>query len=75
MTEDIIRAIEDILKRGGGIQATGPCADQHYSEYLRSRHSLGPGKDMQTLDRFNDLVSQEFAPEQTPEGKKKAVGG
>lgn len=30
---------------------------------------------MQTLDRFNDLVSQEFAPEQTPEGKKKAVGG
>ena len=32
-------------------------------------------KAMQTLDRFNDLVSPEPAPEQAPESKKKAAGG
>ena len=30
---------------------------------------------MQTLDRFNDLVSPGPTPEQAPEGKKKAAGG
>lgn len=32
-------------------------------------------KAMQTLDRFNDLVAPEPPAEQSPEGKKKAVGG
>ena len=32
-------------------------------------------KAMQTLDRFNDLVSPEPAPEQAPETKKKSAGG